>query len=150
MIGALILGVLAGFIGRALMPGRQKMGLLMTIALGLIGAAVGWLIFTLGLGIGDDDMFDLGGLLGAVIGVMIVLGIYGAVAGNRDKGRGAAARLVAAISRARRLPECGGCRASRSSPSPSASSWPTRRSSRSASRTSSTSSRRPRRPSRGS
>jgi uncharacterized membrane protein YeaQ/YmgE (transglycosylase-associated protein family) len=90
MIGALILGVLAGFIGRALMPGRQKMGLLMTIALGLIGAAVGWLIFTLGLGIGDDDMFDLGGLLSAIIGVLIVLGIYGAVAGNRDKGRGAA------------------------------------------------------------
>ncbi len=90
MIGALILGVLAGFIGRALMPGRQKMGLLMTIALGLIGAAVGWLIFTLGLGIGDDDMFDLGGLLSAIIGVLIVLGIYGAVAGNRDKSRGAA------------------------------------------------------------
>ena len=90
MIGALILGLVAGFIGRALMPGRQKMGLLMTIALGLIGAAGGWLIFTLGLGIGDDDMFDLGGLLSAIIGVLIVLGIYTAVAGNRDKDRGAA------------------------------------------------------------
>ncbi len=90
MIGALILGLVAGFIGRALMPGRQKMGLLMTIALGLIGAAVGWLIFTLGLGIGDDDMFDLGGLVGAIIGAMLLLGIYRAVVGRRDHGHRAA------------------------------------------------------------
>jgi uncharacterized membrane protein YeaQ/YmgE (transglycosylase-associated protein family) len=86
LIGALILGLVAGFIGRAIMPGRQSMGVLMTIALGLIGAALGWLIFTAGLGIGDTDIFDLGGLLSAIIGVLIVLGIYGAVAG-KDKGR---------------------------------------------------------------
>lgn len=86
MIGALILGLVAGFIGRALMPGKQHIGLLMTIALGLIGAAVGWAIFTAGLGIGDTDVFDLGGLLSAVIGVLIVLGIYSAVSGNRNMG----------------------------------------------------------------
>ena len=85
MIGALILGLVAGFIGRALMPGKQSMGLLMTIALGLLGAAVGWLIFTAGLGIGDTDIFDLGGLLSAIIGVLIVLGIYGAVAGRKEQ-----------------------------------------------------------------
>ena len=85
MIGALILGLVAGFLGRALMPGKQSMGLLMTIALGLLGAAVGWLIFTAGLGIGDTDVFDLGGLLSAIIGVLIVLGIYTAVAGRSEK-----------------------------------------------------------------
>ena len=87
MIGALILGLVAGFVGRALMPGKQHIGLLMTIVLGLIGAAVGWAIFTWGLGIGDTDVFDLGGLLSAVIGVLIVLGIYGAVSGSRNMGR---------------------------------------------------------------
>jgi uncharacterized membrane protein YeaQ/YmgE (transglycosylase-associated protein family) len=47
--------------------------------LGLVGAVVGWLIFTGLLGIGDDDVFDLGGLLSAIIGVLIVLPIAGAV-----------------------------------------------------------------------
>ena len=45
--------------------------------LGLIGAWVGWLIFTGLLGIGDDDVFDLGGILSAIIGVLIVLPIAG-------------------------------------------------------------------------
>jgi uncharacterized membrane protein YeaQ/YmgE (transglycosylase-associated protein family) len=76
LIGALILGLLAGFIGKALMPGKDPGGFFATILLGLAGAAVGWLIFTLGLGIGDEDAFDLGGLLSAIIGVMILLGIY--------------------------------------------------------------------------
>jgi uncharacterized membrane protein YeaQ/YmgE (transglycosylase-associated protein family) len=37
---------------------------------------VGFLVFTELLGVGDDQMFDLGGLLGAIIGVMILLGLY--------------------------------------------------------------------------
>ena len=76
MIGALILGLLAGFIGRAVMPGRQHMGFIATILLGLAGAALGWVIFTLLLGIGDDDAFDLGGLVGAIIGTVILLFVY--------------------------------------------------------------------------
>jgi uncharacterized membrane protein YeaQ/YmgE (transglycosylase-associated protein family) len=80
MIGAAILGIVAGFLGRALMPGKDPMGFLATVALGLAGALVGFFIFTGLLGIGDTDMFDLGGLIGAVIGVMILLGIYRAVA----------------------------------------------------------------------
>jgi uncharacterized membrane protein YeaQ/YmgE (transglycosylase-associated protein family) len=84
MIGALILGLVAGFVGKALMPGDDPGGFLATIAIGLAGAALGWVIFTLGLGIGDDDMFDLGGLIGAVIGVMILLGAYRWWAGRRD------------------------------------------------------------------
>ena len=76
MIGALILGLVAGFIGKALMPGDDPGGFIATIAIGLAGAALGWVIFTLGLGIGDDDAFDLGGLVGAIIGVMILLGLY--------------------------------------------------------------------------
>jgi uncharacterized membrane protein YeaQ/YmgE (transglycosylase-associated protein family) len=86
MIGAIILGIVAGFLGRALMPGRQSMGFFATILLGLAGALVGWLIFTALLGIGDTDIFDLGGLLSAVIGVIIVLAIWGVVA-NRSTAR---------------------------------------------------------------
>jgi uncharacterized membrane protein YeaQ/YmgE (transglycosylase-associated protein family) len=76
VIGAIILGLVAGFIGRFLMPGRDPMGFLATVLLGLAGAVVGWLIFTGVFGIGDRDMFDLGGLVGAIVGVMILLGVY--------------------------------------------------------------------------
>lgn len=73
MIGAIILGLVAGFIGKALVPGKDPGGFLMTIVIGLVGSLVGWAIFTQVLGIGDDDIFDLGGLLGAIVGVVIVL-----------------------------------------------------------------------------
>jgi uncharacterized membrane protein YeaQ/YmgE (transglycosylase-associated protein family) len=76
MLGAIILGIVAGFLGRFLMPGRDKMGFIATTLLGLAGAAVGWLFFTDLLGIGDKDKFDLGGLVGAVIGVMLLLGLF--------------------------------------------------------------------------
>jgi uncharacterized membrane protein YeaQ/YmgE (transglycosylase-associated protein family) len=76
MVGAIILGIVAGYLGRLLMPGRDKMGFIATMLLGLAGAVVGFLIFTELLGIGDDKMFDLGGLIGAVIGVMILLALY--------------------------------------------------------------------------
>ena len=76
MIGAIILGIVAGYVGRLLMPGRDKMGFIATMLLGLAGAIVGFLIFTELLGIGDDSMFDLGGLIGAILGVMLLLGLY--------------------------------------------------------------------------
>lgn len=76
MIGALILGLVAGFVGKALMPGDDPGGFFVTILLGLAGAALGWLIFTAGLGIGDEDVFDLGGIVSAIIGVVILLGLY--------------------------------------------------------------------------
>jgi uncharacterized membrane protein YeaQ/YmgE (transglycosylase-associated protein family) len=83
VIGAIILGIVAGFLGRALMPGPNPMGFLATTLLGLAGAVVGFLLFTSLLGIGDEDTFDLGGIVGAVIGVMILLGIYSAVQRRR-------------------------------------------------------------------
>ena len=87
MIGAIILGLLAGFIAKALMPGDDPGGFFVTILLGLAGALVGFFLFTELLGIGDSDMFDLGGLIGAIIGTMILLGIYRAVAGGDDRRR---------------------------------------------------------------
>jgi uncharacterized membrane protein YeaQ/YmgE (transglycosylase-associated protein family) len=76
IIGAIILGIVAGFLGRLLMPGRDPMGFIATVILGLAGSIVGWLIFTALLGIGDEDKFDLGGIIGAILGVMILLAIY--------------------------------------------------------------------------
>lgn len=85
MIGAIILGIIAGYLGRLIMPGKQDIGFLATTAFGIIGALVGFLIFTELLGIGDADAFDLGGLPGAVIGVIIVLYLYDRFAGGRSR-----------------------------------------------------------------
>jgi uncharacterized membrane protein YeaQ/YmgE (transglycosylase-associated protein family) len=92
MIGAIILGIVAGFLGRLLMPGPDPMGFLATTLLGLAGALVGFYLFA-AIGIGDSDKFDLGGIIGAVIGVMVLLGIYRAVAKPGDKHQGRAARV---------------------------------------------------------
>jgi uncharacterized membrane protein YeaQ/YmgE (transglycosylase-associated protein family) len=84
MIGAIILGLVAGFIAKALMPGDDPGGFFVTILLGLAGALVGFFLFTELLGIGDSEMFDLGGLIGAIIGTMILLGIWRVVAGRNE------------------------------------------------------------------
>jgi uncharacterized membrane protein YeaQ/YmgE (transglycosylase-associated protein family) len=84
MIGAIILGLVAGYVGRLLMPGRDEMGFIATMLLGLAGSVVGFLVFTELLNIGDNEMFDLGGLIGAVIGVMVLLGLYRAVLKNKE------------------------------------------------------------------
>jgi uncharacterized membrane protein YeaQ/YmgE (transglycosylase-associated protein family) len=87
MIGAIILGLVAGYIAKALMPGDDPGGFFVTILLGLAGSLVGFFIFTELLGIGDSDIFDLGGLIGAIIGTMILLGIYRVVAGREEEPR---------------------------------------------------------------
>jgi uncharacterized membrane protein YeaQ/YmgE (transglycosylase-associated protein family) len=84
VIGAIVLGIVAGYLGRLLMPGRDKMGFLATMALGLAGAVVGFLVFTELLGIGDDRMFDLGGLIGAIVGVMLLLLLYRVLLKNKE------------------------------------------------------------------
>ena len=63
------------------MSGTKSWGVSLLIGLG--GAALGYLIFTVGLGIGDTDVFDFGGIIGAILGVVIVLVIAGAVMKNR-------------------------------------------------------------------
>jgi len=79
MIGAILLGLFCGIVARMLVPGdafRNMSGpvsWLVSLALGLAGALVGYLIFTVGLGIGDTDIFDWGGVLSALIGTVIVL-----------------------------------------------------------------------------
>jgi uncharacterized membrane protein YeaQ/YmgE (transglycosylase-associated protein family) len=84
MVGAIILGIVAGYLGRLLMPGKDKMGFIATMLLGLAGSVVGFLVFTELLNIGDNEMFDLGGLIGAIIGVMLLLLLYRAMLKNKE------------------------------------------------------------------
>ena len=85
LIAALALGLVCGAIGRALVPndafehmqGWQSWAL--STVLGLAGALVGYWVFTGLLGIGDDDKFDWGGIIGAIIGAVIVVAVASAL-----------------------------------------------------------------------
>lgn len=83
IIWILLFGLIAGALGKLLMPGDDPGGIIATIVIGVLGSVLGFYLFR-AIGIGDENKFDLGGLLGAVIGVMILLGLYRVVAGNRS------------------------------------------------------------------
>jgi uncharacterized membrane protein YeaQ/YmgE (transglycosylase-associated protein family) len=94
LIAAIVIGIIAGYLGRLLLPGKDPMGFVGTVVAGIIGALVGWLLFAYVLGIGDNDKFDLGGIIGAIIGTMVVLAIWRAISGRRNTGgRPAGSRL---------------------------------------------------------
>jgi uncharacterized membrane protein YeaQ/YmgE (transglycosylase-associated protein family) len=90
MCGALLLGLFCGAVARMLIPRdafRNMSGptsWLVSIGLGLLGALLGYVIFTLILGIGDNDIFDWGGVLSALIGTLIVVPIAGALLKRRS------------------------------------------------------------------
>jgi uncharacterized membrane protein YeaQ/YmgE (transglycosylase-associated protein family) len=92
MIGAIILGLVAGYIAKALVPGPDPGGFFVTILLGLAGSLLGFFLFTELLGIGDTQAFDLGGLVGAIIGTVLLLVGYRSIAGRGDRGAGPAIR----------------------------------------------------------
>lgn len=77
IIAFLVIGLLAGLIARALMPGNQSMGLLATTLLGIAGSFVGGFIASLFRS--DGRVFDLHptGLLFSVLGALLVLFLVG-------------------------------------------------------------------------
>lgn len=67
----LLVGLVAGLIARAIVPGRDPMGWLATLLLGLVGSMIGGAIGIL-FSRGDDD-FSPAGLIGSILGSIIVL-----------------------------------------------------------------------------
>jgi uncharacterized membrane protein YeaQ/YmgE (transglycosylase-associated protein family) len=77
----LLVGLIAGFVARALVPGRDAMGVFATIVLGIVGSLVGGFLGSLFYE-GDAD-FQPSGLIGSIIGAIIALLIYRAATGRR-------------------------------------------------------------------
>lgn len=84
IIGWILLGLLAGIIAKAVLPGDDPGGFIITTIIGVVGAILGGLIAR-ALGIGDpiDEFFDISTWLTAIVGSIILLLIYRMVAGRR-------------------------------------------------------------------
>ena len=77
IIGLLIVGLIAGFIARAVIPGKQSMGILLTLVLGVVGSFVGGFLGYVLFGADPANGFlQPAGIIGSIIGAIIVLGIY--------------------------------------------------------------------------
>ena len=71
----LVLGLIVGIVAKAIMPGPDPGGIIVTILIGIAGAFVGGFIAT-SLGIGSFTGFNLGSMAIAVLGAMILLFVY--------------------------------------------------------------------------
>jgi uncharacterized membrane protein YeaQ/YmgE (transglycosylase-associated protein family) len=83
IVSWLAFGLLAGFVARALTPGRHNIGCLPTLAVGLVGALLGGLIGNVVLGHKVHFGWDLGPFLLAVVGAVVLLLALEALAGKR-------------------------------------------------------------------
>jgi uncharacterized membrane protein YeaQ/YmgE (transglycosylase-associated protein family) len=72
----LVFGLVVGFLARAIMPGAQKMGLIATMLLGVVGSFIGGFIAALLTHTRVLD-FNTTGLIGSVIGALVALAIAG-------------------------------------------------------------------------
>ncbi len=83
IIAFIIIGLIAGLIARAVLPGRQSMGLIATALLGMVGSLVGGIIGSLFASDGDLVSLHPAGLLMSVVGAIVVLLLVGAASRRR-------------------------------------------------------------------
>ena len=73
IIGLVVIGLVSGYVARAIIPGRQEMTIVQTLVLGVVGSflggALGWLLFDTGGGFIQSASW-----IGSIIGATIVLG----------------------------------------------------------------------------
>lgn len=82
MIGFIVAGLIIGALARLIKPGKQNLGLLATLLLGLVGSVIGGVIASL---LGTGDIFELNflGFIVAVIASVLLVGTAEAVVGRR-------------------------------------------------------------------
>ena len=84
IIGWIILGLIAGAIAKAIMPGRDPGGIIVTMLIGIVGAVLAGFLASAIFDVNpNDEFFDLSTWLSAIIGALIVLWIYRMVVGRR-------------------------------------------------------------------
>jgi uncharacterized membrane protein YeaQ/YmgE (transglycosylase-associated protein family) len=84
----IILGLLAGLIAKALLPGEDPGGIIVTTLLGIAGALIGgFVVRALGFGDPIDEFFDISTWLGAIAGAALLLVLYRTLFGARRNTR---------------------------------------------------------------
>ena len=88
IIGWVVLGLLAGMIAKAIFPGAQSLGIVVTTLLGIGGALLGGAGAAL-LGLGDpiDEFFDLSTWAAAVVGALLILWLVSTIGGRGHRRR---------------------------------------------------------------
>src|SRR5947209_7691332 len=85
VISLLLIGIVAGFLARAIVPGRDPMSFLGTLVLGILGSFVGgfigWALFGKDL---DQGAIQASGIIGSVFGAVILLLLYRAALRRRS------------------------------------------------------------------
>ena len=80
----IIVGLIAGALAKLIMPGDDPGGIVVTIIIGIVGAILGgWLLSLLGIGGGAGSGGWIFSIVAGIIGAVILLAIYRAVAGRR-------------------------------------------------------------------
>jgi uncharacterized membrane protein YeaQ/YmgE (transglycosylase-associated protein family) len=85
ILGWIVLGLVVGALAKLIMPGDDSGGVILTGLLGVVGALLGGFVGRALFGTGLGDFFDLRTWVLALIGSLIVLGIYRLVAGRRAR-----------------------------------------------------------------
>jgi uncharacterized membrane protein YeaQ/YmgE (transglycosylase-associated protein family) len=83
IIGWIVLGLIAGALAKAIMPGKDPGGIIITMLLGVVGALLGGFVGSAIFGVGLKNFWSIQTWLVAIIGSIVVLAIYRAVAGRR-------------------------------------------------------------------
>lgn len=83
IIGLLVVGLVIGALARLLKPGRQRLSLFATLALGVVGALIGGVVASL---LGTGDVFELN-VLGFVVAVIAAVLLVGAAEGMSSRSR---------------------------------------------------------------
>lgn len=80
IVGMIVIGLIAGFLARAIVPGRDPMSVVATIVLGVIGSFIGGLLAdVLFRNDAEDRGINAAGLIGSVVGAVIALLAYRAI-----------------------------------------------------------------------
>ena len=78
----IIFGLIAGAIAKLIMPGDDPGGCIVTMLIGIVGAFLGGFLYSTFLGGSSYMQFDIGSFIVAIIGALIVLGIYRLIIGR--------------------------------------------------------------------